>query len=426
MNTNTINTLPEYVKMYGDLCDAKFNDIIPITIHSEIRRPSGWKTVSMPIKKFVAHLSQHEVGSKKGTCFIPGDLEGQRRRGVKMKSLSCMAFDIDGAMTIESAVDQVQKKGLAASMYSTHSHNTKSSTVVDVEGLVETFGDEYSDADIIQFCRETSRDIDSTVFDNSTVEKIENADHTQTVIVHHSPIPKFRVVLFLAKPFVIAEQGSSLFEAKQIWKGKYAAVGEMLGFGYDEACTDLARALYMPRHAHGADHEVRIIDGDFLNLDSFKYVPKVRKSQTRRAKINHSCDEKHVPFLMKFLMKHAANFDAETFFEVYGEQRLERANGDGWHYECPNDAAHSNAGDSTDNAFFVSSPGNNEEYGTFTAHCNHGHCAGLDRADFLNMVIKQYGLKWDDLMEYCQSNTVDSLEELRTLSNRKTMENDDE
>ena len=67
------------------------------------------------------------------------------------------------------------------------------------------------------------------------------------------------------------------------------------------------------------------------------------------------------------------------------------------HIQCPNEAAHTNAG--TDGATFVVNAGESDN-GGFVFHCRHDHCTGMDRLVFVRMMLEQRWLSVADLTNY--------------------------
>jgi len=162
----------------------------------------------------------------------------------------------------------------------------------------------------------------------------------------------------------------------------------------DKSCSDVSRLFYFPRHAKDADFSVDIVAGDLLNLSDISIssggVQDVNSKPKSVRKLNN-------PWLKKFVAKHGKNFEAADFFEEYGEHAFQSGNmvvG-----RCPNDHAHSNPDDETDNGFFACNASTSDG-NSFVMGCHHNGCSDTDRLDFLDLIVADFDLAESDLMEF--------------------------
>lgn len=248
----------------------------------------------------------------------------------------------------------------------------------------------------------------ASVLKGANVGKAEHRSEGIVIPVTHQPMEKYRVVIPLKTPFVFADQPGSLRQGQQKWKQLYLGAAELLDLQVDRSCTDPSRIYYFPRHAKGAPYVVDYVDGEPLDWENIELPPPVERSK----QFTKSTAKKFAnPWLKRFLAQYGKTFDAEAFFGTYLEERDPSGTG-GCHFECPNDGAHSNAGDPDDTGFVAVSAHNNEGGNGFSAFCMHDSCRDMDRADFLDLVITDYGLKEADLLEFVEEATASSTSEL--------------
>lgn len=395
-----------HVTIHGDIRDPRLDQPNVTTINPNFKNKNGWKKVSGTRRKFFEFLCHHQVGLKEGSAFVPGELVGRERSTKGLKSLGVITFDVDSGFPIEEAIDEIKDMELMALIYTTHSSGSTSTQVIS-DKIVELYGKDYSDQDVLTFLKEV-RDYDPSVLEAASVSsKTEHTSKGIMINVSHKPMLKYRIVIVLSEVFNFAERDGTHKAAIAEWKSIYKALGKSLKPKIDISCQDVARMFYFPRHSEGNDFSVNIIIGEPLDIKSVKTEPvkqsNFKKSNTSKTKLSNNSKAYKTLWLKKFATTHAKTFDAEAFFIEYCDERNERSAGNGLHVECPNDSEHGNPGDSEDNAFFVVSPHNNDGNGFFMK-CMHDSCGDLDRLDFLDMVIQENELEYDDLLEFCDGN----------------------
>src|SRR5690606_6446200 len=91
----------------------------------------------------------------------------------------------------------------------------------------------------------------------------------QNVVISHAPIPKWRVILPLAAPFVIADRDSDDAAGLDIWRNVPRALARRLGgLPLDQACVGASRLWYLPSHPSGReDWRIDLFGGDLVDVD---------------------------------------------------------------------------------------------------------------------------------------------------------------
>ena len=91
--------------------------------------------------------------------------------------------------------------------------------------------------------------------------------HAKDGIVYraaHDPAPRFRIVFYLAQPYVFLKDGTTQAERIEEWKLRLYALAERVGVEMDESCVDPSRLFYFPTHAPGRPFESYFIVGENL------------------------------------------------------------------------------------------------------------------------------------------------------------------
>src|SRR5262249_20546530 len=113
-------------------------------------------------------------------------------------------------------------------------------------------------------------------------------------VVTHKPLPRFRVVVPLAKPILLADLGGTFEIANERWRSLYRAIGQKLGIRhYDVSCEDPSRLFYTHRRPPGTDTWVRHAEGVLLDATDLVAMAKsaaprchVNKIGARQEKLN--------------------------------------------------------------------------------------------------------------------------------------------
>ena len=402
------------VYIHGDLDDTIMSKELSVTLNSKIDSSRGWKHNPITITELFECLSYHRVGHKNGPCFLSAKLIGDQRKTNAVESIFSLTLDFDAGLPMDELIDLIVTENLLGALHTTHS-NGETETQISDNVLRKEYSDEYTDKHVMEYLRDV-KGYHSSVLKDVTIDKATHTENGIVVTVHHNAITKCRLVLPLKEPFVFAERSGSHKDAILEWKARYLAFANTLNLKIDKSCTDPARAFFLPSRRKGSEYATHLIAGALLDLDSVKINANYAGNANRNA-TNADTKAYQTPWLKRFLAKHAREFDSEQFFATYCEERNERSNGSGAHYQCPNDDQHSNAGDTEDNGFYSISAQNNDRTGSFHAQCMHDACSHLDRGDFLDLVIQANDIVYEDLLEFCDDESYSSLDEMLNPEN---------
>lgn len=411
--------LPFYLPADLDVKTAASS--MPITLMRGRRRDESqgkWKEIESTFDAFADVLLAHSEGEKDGPCFLQGQsADGQRKSAAQIANY-ILGVDLDSGAPLGDVMATIQKAGLEAIIYTTHSH-LKDTSVIKRDHFLKKMGATDADPDLIrQYLVEYKGMLPAIV---EELEVIDDAKHTGegvVILVQHNPVPKFRAVFPLTEPFIFAKRGGSQQDAILEWKERYAGFCTKLGFFFDEKCVDPARLFYFPRHAAGDSrfNTLRII-GKPLNLDDYDRIKMSRRSRRPAGPVNAftaaagdvggDSDDEADRYVTKagfnlrgWAMRYAKKFEVQTMLEdaVGGDFIREPRQGKpGTHVECPFEAEHTNLGGG---GTYVVNAGDNFDDGFdggFTFHCVHNACAGRDRLDFLKELIDEEIISVEDL-----------------------------
>jgi len=377
-----------------------------------------WKPIKATFGQFSEELMNHRVGDKDGTCFLQGESANGTRKAAAMIKNDVLAVDIDYGPLLSDLLQKTISHELQAAIFTTHSH-LKNTSAINRDHFLARSGSSAIEADAVRNYLINVRGMPPGLAKD--LEIVDDAHHSEegvVIVVRHQPIPKYRVVFPLKKPFVFAKRGGPQKEAIAEWKERYAGVCTELDLFYDESCTDPARLFYFPRHAKGREWASWIIWGDPLDLDKYDRIQLKRGKDGRRgaptgnpftaAGGSEDHDEDANRYLVAGLnlkawaAKHARRFEIQTMLEdVIGGDfiRHVRSSNPGVHVECPFEAEHSSFGG---NGTFVVNASDNFDMGFeggFTFTCAHNACAGRDRLDFLKALVEADLITTTDLTD---------------------------
>ena len=353
----------------GDLesvaCDALLNKTIVVAGSQYAPRISAdkWVRREWTWAELFATTSLHPISpNKDGSAifFAETELTGKTQTGKvgadiittefvyklkdKVLRIHAVAIDVDGTDKVGRLVAVLQEMGLLALVYTTHSHALKKTATGD----------------------------------------------------------RFRIIVPLDEPFDYALY-SNHREAENAWKSRYVGFVEQLGLtDFDVAGMRPTQLMYMPRRASkDAEFQHYIIAGRGLRVED---MPKgdasiyCKGSGSRSGKTYDDADTGKPAFL-------SDGFDVRAWFDDWGQHFLLEdlidwigwdnygSAGDGFNVVCPNDAAHSNAGEQ-DTATWACEGDPDNDAG-FVITCHHDHCAQLCTWDFTRMIEENCALPDD-------------------------------
>jgi hypothetical protein len=377
---------------------ARYGDAICVTPYDECdyskpikfmlgpnREARRWTLQQSPAGAFFATFCKHVEGAKDGPAFVLGDMVPGQRLKTAVKALYGVGLDIDTG-TPSAVVDAAIKKlGCMAVRYTTHSHN-KSKTEFKRDRVMKfADGREIDSALMREFVVAVER-WDLMIADG--VEFVETSHTANGVmcVVTHPPMPKHRVVLLFAEPFVIANEAPTQAEAMRRWAKVPEALAGLLGVPFDTSCTDPSRLFYFPRHAKGAPFEISLFGGPYFDWRTLELDNPYERiaSDLNKGKSKPVTEEGRA--LGGWHKKRGHGFQIADVIHAHAPDRIRRDTGHGLEIECPFDHDHSNAGDPEDRACLAVNAGKGQSE-FFTISCRHESCRNKTMLDMLGKMI---------------------------------------
>lgn len=383
--------------VHGEIDPAILGREIEIAI-GQNKEAKRWLNKKTTFGRLLNRLTRHEAGAKDGEAFVAGRCIDGKRQATAIQHLDLLVIDVDVGQHISEIRARLQEVGLFGCIYSTHSH-MKPITEIRLDTIAKHCGTTAPNAAQVCEYLTTVRRYRPWVLEGA--ELLPNAHTAEGIMVRvkHKPMPKFRVVLILKDRFTIANRGGTQREAIEEWKGLYRGTSRALGAYYDRTCVDPSRLYFTPRRPQDAiEWCVEIIAGEPLDLEAVERVSEqdVRdegKSEFEKAADKMragSGDDYKTPGLWPFIGKCANTFEISQFLLDRDPDGDRGERNGGRVHRCPNEGAHSNAGDDQDVAFWCKNaePGGDG----FVATCRHDNCQGLDRVKFLDLACQQLGI----------------------------------
>lgn len=367
--------------------DERYKQPIVISVGAN-KESANWRPddKTPDVATLFLRLSEHREGKKDGLSFVTGDMVKGRRLKTAIKALYCAGLDIDNGTSSAQIDKSLIELGCAAIRYTTHSH-FKTRTEFKKDAITKFAPDEDIDDEVIQrYLREKEQ------WDKHIVESAHylSTDHTERgimITVDHAPMPKHRIVIPFAHPFVIADEGATQQAAMERWTKVPLALAEKLGIPLDKTGTDPSRLFYFPRHAANRPYEITITGGDLfdwksLELDNpYEQIAKEVSKGTGKSKTPEGKD------LGRWSMKAAHGFQIVDLIEAHAPDKIRGKASSGVDIECPFDEEHSNPGDPDDRACFIVNAGEGST-DWFTASCRHDSCRDYTNLDMVGRMVK--------------------------------------
>ena len=248
---------------------------LKVTHNRRLDGSRGWVTKKGSLLKFEPLFLNHREFARKdeAPAFLPGVLQGERRLGQAVSQLDWLTIDLDKGEDISAVTAAVKAKSLYALIHSTFSHLTPETAIGLDDYRKFANGKEVTVDGVRSYLREV-RNYRPWVVENVEVAEIYKETPSGAVCVaRHAPLPKYRVVFPLAKPFSRREHfndGGTQKSFEALWKAKYTAFANSLGLEWDRSCTDISRAFYWPSCKPGAERMAMKIEGQLLELDGVR------------------------------------------------------------------------------------------------------------------------------------------------------------
>ena len=376
----------------SDDCQSALSLPIPALCGWSSKHPSGsWRRWSPSLKQLVEEVfSRHPVSRRKdGNAIVfaeamsangTGDAAHGSRKKDAIRSISVAGFDIDAGASLSAVKERLANLGLFAIVYTTHSHGKSTSRLAWEPAKGEPTGDA-----VASWATERG-------FSNPVLAEVEVSEGGAVeVVIRHDPIDKFRVLLPLEAPFELKAGDARARRAReQEWHERLMGfAAEKLAVEIDPSGCDINRLFYLPRHpASQSGWETTIFAGRALRVEDMprtdtpprgagrkKGGSTFRDTGGKRPLLSDGFD------LIAWNRDFGDRFLAVDFVEALGwDVRSGGASDDRAEVECPNDDAHSNAGDPNDRACLVR---NGDGDDRFVFSCRHGHCSELGKLEML-------------------------------------------
>ena len=397
--------------VFGDLGSPEAISVLSQTVNvlcgnSKRQKSGSWAPWPATVKRLIdRYLSRHKVASfKDGQAIVFADsvepANGEKKavgdnvivlRDRKRESITSVAFacyDIDGGESLDDVLDRLQELGIFSIVYTTFSDGKRKTEILHsaVDGKLTPAG-VIAKAHDIGLVKPHIIELDGGTKDDKPF-----------AVVGHEPIDKFRILFPLETPFQLnpdnrAEHNRLCDE----WKARLLGFAkERLGIDIDETGCDVNRLFYTPRHPVKCDDWFTgIIAGRALKIDEMPMCESYSPRQGEARSINRGKTFAGNPDAVRPVL--SDGFDLKRWVMKFGDRFLvtDFIDALGWDFhrggagdeegviECPNDAAHSNAGDRDDQACWVKAADGIDK---FVISCRHDSCDGLGKLEMLAML----------------------------------------
>lgn len=362
-------------------------------------------------------LTTHQFGRKDGACVVPAVFSGDSRLKEEARKIDVAFLDSDTGYTLDEIRKAVTRNGWAAAIASTHSHMTTRTRVsranwekfcAQQEGDVD--GDSLAFAYLTEAKGYLPHVAEGAYLDAERPGEVPPKDAGRFVFFEHSPCPKFRVAIPLAKPWVASEYQDHK-AARAAWKERVEALASALNLIHDQSCTDTSRLFYLPRRPrNGAEPETEVIQGDPCDIFALPAPPvdglfgaaaAKQKKQDNEAREFQDEETGEVVDLAAWAKEFGSRFEIVKALKARKPGVFTGlVVSDKHHIICANEGEHTNAG--TDAATFIMDASRSESRG-FVYHCRHGHCTAADgitcrdRLFFVHRMLEQRWIGVEDL-----------------------------
>ena len=406
-------------------CDGVIRDFPEGFFQSSVTLAKGankncplWKNFTGTWEQVLTELGTFQQGRKDGEALLQGALFADGTRHAKnVLRNHIMMLDIDTGTTVDEAIERLWERGWCGLIWTTHSHRAVLTKIAESKFLpwvkknkVATVTPEELNLAVIRYLREVKRYTDNILASAKFLKKAIS-DGGMQYEVAHDPLPKLRILLVLDEPYEFESTEQSQADRINGWKISYGAVSDLLGFAWDESCTDPSRLMYLPRVAKGTElgegkAEIVLVAGEKISLRTALTArgaetpdnPFSAYAGAPSATKNGGEEGSKAVFATEGLTRFAAKY---TDFDIlrFMEERFEdsargQRNGDRQAYACPNEDAHSKP-DPNDQGFFVTSNGESWYCGCMHDSCKRASSEHSDKPDrlwFLDKLCEQAGI----------------------------------
>ena len=391
---------------------------VVITLGPSSKAGAGkWKATTMTRAQVFELFTRHQTSAfKDGPAAVLGDVEGSRGAD-NVRSLSFVGLDVDNGFAGDEIARRITDAGLSAVLASTHSH-LKTTTTEAMKGFVEWAAEHFPGRELddeIMRARMAWKGYDQAIVDSMVFDIVEagqNRDGTPKLKVNidHAPIPKWRVIVPLAAPFVIAENGATQDEGVEAWRAVPRALARLLGgLPIDDTGCDANRLFYLPSHAAGAEWRIAVFGGDLLDWRAVVEADHVGEPTVEpRARKRGAACEATGPLDERWVAKKGEKLLIVDLIRKFNDpraaapDRLIRGKDaeDKVHIRCPFEDDHSKT-TARDKGCFVQNPGVSHKAKGFVISCSHHACHNRDRIEHLNKMVTDDWFAAEDVEAAC-------------------------
>ncbi len=393
----------------GILASKEAKHVPPITcragdLFSLLSTPLDLSKARLPLFLPATLLHHHELRARRNAANVgridfvvldydKGDALASvliERAGEVLPDVSCLAYRTpsDGAdETSLMRFDQRGKELCAATVEAVTAKLMAQGYKPDVLGAIT----------VVDACK-TEKETKSFRNKNGQWEKKEIV--RKKILIRHKPLSKSRLVIHIKDSFT-RRDGEKLSAFERRWNDDVLTpLIHALGFAADPSCSDVCRAFYvasslMPSRATDVVHFVKGaalgLDGDLMRQLRKQCAPTIKAEKAaaqKRKKVRQEQRASTGTPTGRFMLADAVADLAPD--RVRNDLREAK---DGLLVcECPYDELHSNCGDPTDSAFWVTNNG--------SAGCKHSHMDEHDAEDYVAKMLADNWFTAEQLAAY--------------------------
>lgn len=338
-----------------------------------------------------------ERAQKDGPALVLADMAEGPRAKQAVKAIYFVGLDVDGGVPLPVVSAAFKKSGLRGVLASTHSH-MKTETREPLDGVIkwmdrEGLGDDITQEIIQKRLTEVKR-LEPAIVAGTSFE-VTTGDTGREVVITHPPIAKWRLIVALDEPYVIAENGRTDEGAREKWRQIPIELAKLLGnLPIDKTGTDPNRLFFLPSRPKGAPFHIELFGGKALNWQtlladaqadagSFEALLEAEVASTRKGKAVSG------PFDVAWAAQRADGFQIVEVIRDFAPEMIRTTKGENAvEIMCPFDDEHSDAGNADDTACLATNADNQG----FSVTCQHASCN--DVHDRLAMVNRMVDLGW--------------------------------